>query len=266
MPTTRATHPMRRAVERAVRETGAILAGYFRNASLCHEFKSPRDLVSEADRHAERFLMAELARLDNIPFLSEEYHPRTALSSGPLWIIDPLDGTTNFVAGIPFYSVAVAHWTGRSIDLAVCFIPPAQELYYAEEGKGAFLNGAPIRASETSDPLHAVGAVGFADITKGLPKDTLGVFTSVVRKTRALRRLGSAVADLLYVARGSFDIFWEYGLSPWDVAAPSLIVKEAGGIVTDFDGGDDYIVGGSIIAANRHLYPFIRDEVRANFR
>ncbi len=257
---------MRRAVEQAVRETGVILSGYFRSASLSKEFKSPRDLVSDADRHAERFLMAELAKLDDIPFLSEEYNSRTALSSGPLWIVDPLDGTTNFIAGIPFYSVAVAHWNGQEIDLAVCLIPPVNELYCAEARKGAFLNGDPIRVSETSDPLHAVGAVGFADITKGLPKDTLGVFTSVVRKTRALRRLGSAVADLLYVARGSFDLFWEYGLSPWDVAAPSLIVKEAGGIVTDFDGGEDYIAGGSIIAANRHLYPFIRDEVRANFR
>ncbi len=257
---------MRRAVEQAVRETGAVLAGYFRDVSLRKEFKSPRDLVSDADRHAERFLMTELAKLDDVPFLSEEYHPRTALSTGALWIIDPLDGTTNFVAGIPFYSIAVAHWNGREIDLAVCFIPPLNELYAAEKGKGALLNGNPIRVSETNDPLHAVGAVGFADITKGLPRDTLGVFNSVIRKTRALRRLGSAVADLLYVARGSFDLFWEYGLSPWDVAAPSLIVKEAGGIVTDFDGGDDYIVGGSIVAANQRLYPFIRDEVRANFR
>jgi len=257
---------MRPPVESAVREAGRILSGYFRDNALQREFKSPRDLVSEADRHAERFLLEALAKIDNAPFLSEEYNPRTALSSRPLWIVDPLDGTTNFIAGIPFYSVAVAHWNGRAVDLAVCLIPPADELYRAEAGRGAFMNDAPIRVSDTADPLHAVGAVGFADITKNLPKDTLGVFNSVVRRTRALRRLGSAVADMLYVARGSFDLFWEYGLSPWDVAASSLVMTEAGGIVTDFDGGNDYIAGGSIIAANPRLYPFIRDEVRAHFR
>jgi len=256
---------MRQAIEAAIQATGNILSRYFRSEYLVREFKSRRDLVSEADRHAERFLMTELAKIHDVPFLSEEYNPQTVLRSGPLWIVDPLDGTTNFLAGIPFYSIAVAHWDGRAVDIAVCLIPPVGELYYAEKGKGAFLNNEPIRVSETSEPIHAVGAVGFADITKGLPKNTLKVFNSVICQTRALRRLGSAVADLLYVARGSFDLFWEYGLSPWDVAAPSLIVKEAGGIVTDFTGGDDYIAGGSIIAANRHLYPFIRNEVQAHF-
>lgn len=256
---------MRRPVEAAVRETGRILSTYFRNSALVGEFKSSRDMVSEADRHAERHLMAELAKIDDIPFLSEEYHPRTALSSGPLWIVDPLDGTTNFLAGIPFYTVAVAHWDGAKVDTAVCYIPPIDELYRAEFGHGAFLNDAPIRVSATDDPLHAVGAVGFADITKGLPKDTLAVFNSVIRKTRALRRLGSAAADMLYVARGGFDIFWECGLAPWDVAAASLIVTEAGGRVTDFDGGNDFIAGGTVIASNRALYDFIRDEVHRNF-
>ncbi|HNT28960.1 MAG TPA: inositol monophosphatase family protein [bacterium] len=256
---------MRRPVEAAVREAGRILTSYFRNDTLTHEFKSPRDMVSEADRHAERYLMAELAKIDDIPFLSEEYNPRTALSTGPLWIIDPLDGTTNFLAGIPVYTIAVAHWDGAKVDTAVCYIPPLDEMYRAEIGCGAFLNDAPIRVSDTADPLHAVGAVGFADITKGLPNDTLGVFTSVIRKTRALRRLGSAAADMLYVARGGFDLFWECGLAPWDVAAASLIVTEAGGIVTDFAGGDDFLAGGTIIASNRALYAFIRDEVHRNF-
>lgn len=253
------------AVDDIARRTGEILAVYFRNTALIQEFKSPRDMVSEADRHAERFLMAELAKVDDIPFLSEEYHPRTALSSGPLWIVDPLDGTTNFLAGIPFYSVSIAHWNGHAVDRAVCYIPPLGELFHAEIGRGAFLNGLPIRVSDTADPLRAVGAVGFADITKNMPKNTLAVFNSVVRKTRALRRLGSAVADMLYVARGGFDLFWECGLSPWDVAAASLIVTEAGGRVTDFNGGDDYIAGGTIIASNRALYGFIRDEVRDHF-
>jgi len=252
-------------VEDIARRTGDLLAGYFRNTALIQEFKSPRDMVSEADRHAERFLMAELAKVDPIPFLSEEYNPRTALSFGPLWIVDPLDGTTNFLAGIPFYSVSIAHWNGHAVDRAVCYIPPMDELFRADLGCGAFLNDEPIRVSDTADPLHAVGAVGFADITKNLPKDTLAVFNAVIRKTRALRRLGSAVADMLYVARGSFDIFWECGLSPWDVAAASLIVTEAGGRVTDFSGGTDYIVGGTIIASNRALYPFIRDEIREHF-
>lgn len=252
-------------LEQIIRNAGDILMSYFGKADIGKEFKAEKDLVSDADRHSERYLMEELSRIDNIEFLSEEYNPLRGFGGKPLWIIDPLDGTTNFLAHLTPFAISVAHYNGIEVDYAACYIPPYNEYFFAQKGGGAFMNGTPIRVSSESEAINAVAACGFADVTKNLPKNTLPVLNSVIMKTRALRRPGSAVTDLLYTARGSFEFFWEYGLSPWDVAAGALIVKEAGGIVTDFNGGDDFIANHSIIASNRGLYDFIREEIKNNF-
>ncbi|HNW82161.1 MAG TPA: inositol monophosphatase family protein [bacterium] len=248
-------------IEKAVRETGLKTLELFCSSGLKKRHKSSRDLVSEADELAERSLISALSKIENIKFLSEEFNPDTDLSA-PCWIIDPIDGTTNFIAGIPPYSISVAHYNGNEVDLGVCYLPVTDEMFTAEKGLGAFLNGIKIKVNEDSDPVNCVVATGFADIIHEDAVSTLDVFCSVIKKTRALRRLGSAVADLVYTACGKFAFFYEAGLAPWDVAAGSLIVKEAGGMVTDFYGNQNYLAGKTIIASNPLIYNFISDEIK----
>jgi len=249
----------------SVLEAGKIAGSMFLKPDLAKRFKSSRDLVTEADELVEKKLIESLRLIDDIPFLSEEFNPETTLDT-PCWIIDPIDGTTNFSSGIPFFAVSVAHFNGKSVDAGFAYLPATDEMFHAVEGKGAFLNGNKITTDAESNPLNCVGATGFADITHENEKSTLDVFNSVIKKTRALRRLGSAVADLVYTSCGRFSFFYESGLSPWDVAAGSLIVKEAGGKVTDFYGDDiKYITGKTIIASNQYIYSFIKKEIEENY-
>ena len=241
-------------------EAGSIAQKFFCSPELKKAFKSKCDLVSEADTTIEKMLLEKLKIVDNIGFLSEEFNPETSLSR-PCWIVDPIDGTTNFVAGIAPFAVSIAHYNGSEVDSAVCFLPVTNEMFYAEKGRGAFLNGEKISVNRESDPINCVGATGFADITQHGGTGTLPVFCSMVQKTRAMRRLGSAVTDLVYTACGKFAFFYEAGLSPWDVAAGSLVVKEAGGIVTDFSGGGSYLLGKTVIASNPQMYDFVKKEI-----
>lgn len=251
-------------IEKTVRDTGLATLELFCNPELKMKHKSARDLVTEADEMAERTLMKTLSEIENIKFLSEEFNPDTDLSS-PCWIIDPIDGTTNFVAGIAPYSISVAHYNGVEVDMGVCYLPVTDEMFTAQKGAGAFLNGRKIAVNTEHDPVNCVVATGFADLTHGDDISTLDVFCSIIKKTRAVRRLGSAVADLVYTACGRFAFFYEAGLSPWDVAAGSLIVKEAGGVVTDFSGSIDYITGKTIIASNPLMHKFILDEIKEHY-
>ena len=240
---------------------GETAKKFFCSPELKKSFKSKCDLVSEADLTVEKMLLERLKTIDNIDFLSEEFNPGTSLSK-PCWIVDPIDGTTNFVAGIAPFAVSIAHFNGSEVDLAVCFLPVTNEMFSAGKGKGAFLNGEKISVNKEKDPINCVGATGFADITQHGGTGTLPVFCSMVQKTRAMRRLGSAVTDLVYTACGKFAFFYEAGLSPWDVAAGSLIVTEAGGIVTEFSGGSNYILGKTIIASNTQMYDFVKTEIQ----
>lgn len=240
---------------------GETAKKFFCSPELKKSFKSKCDLVSEADLTVEKMLLERLKTIDNIDFLSEEFNPGTSLSK-PCWIVDPIDGTTNFVAGIAPFAVSIAHFNGSEVDLSVCFLPVTNEMFSAGKGKGAFLNGEKISVNKEKDPINCVGATGFADITQHGGTGTLPVFCSMVQKTRAMRRLGSAVTDLVYTACGKFAFFYEAGLSPWDVAAGSLIVTEAGGIVTEFSGGSNYILGKTIIASNPQMYDFVKTEIQ----
>lgn len=242
------------------KSAGNIAQKFFCSPELKKSFKSKCDLVTEADIAVEKMLLEKLKAIDNIDFLSEEFNPGTGLSK-PCWIVDPIDGTTNFVAGIAPFAISVAHYDGRKVDLAVCFLPVTDEMFSAEKGCGAWLNDEKIRVNSDDIAINCVGATGFADITQHGGTGTLPVFCNMVQKTRAMRRLGSAVTDLVYTACGKFAFFYEAGLSPWDVAAGSLIVKEAGGIVSDFSGGDDYILGKTIIASNPEMYDFVKNEI-----
>ena len=246
-------------------KAGVVAKKFFCSPELKKSFKSKCDLVSEADLTVEKMLLESLKTVDDIKFLSEEFNPGTALSE-PCWIIDPIDGTTNFVAGIAPFAISIAHYDGAGVDLAVCFLPVTNEMFAAEKGRGATLNGEKISVNKDCDPINCVGATGFADITQHGGTGTLPVFCNMVQKTRAMRRLGSAVTDLVYTACGKFAFFYEAGLSPWDVAAGSLIVKEAGGIVTEFSGGNGYILGKTIIASNPGMYDFVKTEIENSLK
>ena len=247
------------------RSAGITSEKFFCSPELKKSFKSKCDLVTEADVTVEKMLLEKLKTVDNIDFLSEEFNPKTGLTK-PCWIVDPIDGTTNFVAGIAPFAHSIAHYDGTEVDLAVCFLPVTDEMFSAEKGCGAWLNGEKISVNSEDRAINCVGATGFADITQHGGTGTLPVFCNMVQKTRAMRRLGSAVTDLVYTACGKFAFFYEAGLSPWDVAAGSLIVKEAGGIVTEFSGGGNYILGKTIIASNPKMYDFVKNEIENSLK
>ncbi|MFO7735256.1 MAG: inositol monophosphatase family protein [bacterium] len=248
-------------LQRTVMETGRFLSEQFGSKSLEITYKTRKDLVSDADKKAENMLIKALRSIDDIKLLSEEFHPDEKTTSSPMWIIDPLDGTTNYLSSIPLYAVSVAHYDGETIDCSACYIPSSGEYFSAIKGEGAYCNGVPVKVSSEKNIIDAVVATGFADLTKDMETCSLEIFHEIIKNTRAVRRMGSAVVDLLYTAVGRFDFFWEWGLSPWDVAAGGLIVSEAGGIVTDYKGGDNWVSGGTIIASNKELYKYIFETV-----
>jgi myo-inositol-1(or 4)-monophosphatase len=214
------------------------------------EHKGLHDLVSYVDRASEERIIAALqALLPESGFIAEE---GTSTKRGERfnWVIDPLDGTTNFIQGIPIYSVSIALMDGEELVIGVVYEVGQDECFYAWKDGGAFLNDKPIQVSSTVDTHHALMATGFPYTNfKNLDK-YMQYLSWAMTSTRGLRRLGSAAVDLSYVACGRFDAFFECDLKAWDVAAGAFIVQEAGGNVFDFDGGKNFIFGGQIIASN----------------
>ena len=236
------------------RESGRFMAEERKNfdASMV-EHKGLHDLVSYVDRASEVRIIAALQ--DLLPesgFIAEE-GTTTKRGERYNWVIDPLDGTTNFIQGIPIYSVSIALMDADELVLGVVYEVGQDECFYAWKDGGAHLNGKSIHTSTTSDTHHALMATGFPYTNfKNLDK-YMQYLSWAMTSTRGLRRLGSAAVDLSYVACGRFDAFFETDLKAWDVAAGAFIVKEAGGNVFDFDGGKNFIFGGQIIASNQSL-------------
>ena len=223
-----------------------------------------RELVTEADRATERVVVGGI--LEQFPdhsVLAEEgvltAQGQRSSASDWNWIIDPLDGTTNFVHGLPFFAVAIG-LTWRSVPVVgVVHAPVLGETFSAAHGLGATCNGAPIRVSRTSEMADALLATGFAYTRdQAGAVDNLERLRRIMPHVRDIRRCGSAELDLCYVARGSFDAYWEYGLAPYDVAAGAVIVREAGGVVTDIEGGDAWLFGGQVVASNGALHEAVR--------
>jgi len=219
------------------------------------EFKGrTNDLVSRADKEAETLFVEALEQL--IPeagFIAEE---GTSTRKGDRfnWIIDPLDGTTNYLYGIPCYCTSVALIDGDELVLGVIYDPERNECFSAVKGQGAKLNGEPIHVSRQANLSKSLIATGFPYDNRGRQREYLDILEKVNRNTRGIRRLGSAALDLAYVACGRFDAFYEYGLNPWDCAAGALIIKEAGGQVSDFKGEENYLFGSSILSTNGKIY------------
>lgn len=226
------------------------------------ETKGLHDLVSYVDKESEKRIIRQLSELlPESGFIAEE---GTSDKHGERynWVIDPLDGTTNFIQGVPVYAVSIGLLDGDELVLGVVYEVGMDECFYAWKNGGAYLNGELIRVSNIATSHDALLATGFPYSNFEQLDKYMSLLKWAMTEARGVRRLGSAATDLAYVACGRFDSFFEYDLKPWDVAAGVLIVKEAGGVVTDFGAGNDYLFGGEIIASNSLLAKLMQEKVR----
>jgi myo-inositol-1(or 4)-monophosphatase len=248
-------HPMLNTAVKAARKAGSIITrASFDLDKLTIRSKQQHDFVSEVDHAAEEAIIDVLK--DAYPdhgFLGEEsgYRDREA---DYLWVIDPLDGTTNFLHGLPQYCVSIGLLHKGAPQQAVVFDPNRNELFTATRGVGAYLNDRRIRVSKTDKIDNALVGTGFPFRQIGDVDDYLRMLKNIMKATSGVRRPGAAALDLAWVACGRLDAFWERGLSPWDMAAGALLIREAGGLVADLDGGENFLDKGHIVAANGKIF------------
>lgn len=217
--------------------------------------KGPGDFVSTADLRAERTLKTELQRArPGYGLLFEEGGAAEGSDPRHRWIVDPLDGTTNFLHGIPHFAISIALERDAEIIAGVVYEPTRDEMFWAEKGIGAYLNDRRLRVSARRQLADAVIGSGIPFRGRGDHPAYLETLARVMAATSGVRRMGAAALDLAYVAAGRLDGFWEFGLSPWDIAAGLLLVREAGGFVSDLSGGQTMMESGDMLAANNHLH------------
>ena len=253
-------HPTIDDLQSFARQAGELLrAGYGRSHEFQH--KGRIDLVTEYDRRSEELLLGLIrANFPGHAILSEESGKHTG-SEGHLWYVDPLDGTTNFAHGLPVFSVSMAYADEQGVRLGVVYDPTRDEMFSAERGQGARLNGAPLHVSPVDELLQSLLTTGFA-YENWVIETNLEHFARFQRLSQGVRRLGSAALDLCYVASGRVDGYWEVQVYPWDLAAGGLIAAEAGARVTSLQGGADYLTPPcSILAANPALHGRMGEEV-----
>ena len=226
--------------------------------------KGPSDFVSAADLRAEKVLRLELAKArPRFGFLMEESGEVTGEDGHHRWIIDPIDGTTNFLHGIPHFAISIGLEMDGEIIAGLVFNPITDETYYAEKGKGAFLNDKRLRVSSRGNLADSVIATGIPFNGRPGHKPFLKQLERVMGTVAGVRRMGTASLDLAYVAAGRYDGYWETGLQPWDVAAGIILVREAGGFITELDGGKNIIGSGNVIAGNPKIHKQLLDLVGA---
>ena len=248
---------LRDAATAFAREAGAIVrAGH--GAAHAPERKGANDLVTEYDRRSEALILARIAeRFPGHGVLAEE--SGAAGGAGAVrWIVDPLDGTTNFAHNYPFFCVSIGVEVAGALVAGAIYDPVRDELFAAAAGRGATLDGAPVRVSDVARLEDALLVTGFPYDVREHPDRHLGPFRAFLTRAQALRRDGSAALNLCYLAMGRFDGFWELSLSPWDVAAGTLLVREAGGTVTRWDGSAFDIDGRQILASNGRIHDAMR--------
>lgn len=243
-------HPMLNIAIRAARAAGdSIVREIDRVGDISIDIKGKNDFVTEVDRHAENIIIETIKNAyPGHSFLAEE--SGKSGDSEYLWIIDPLDGTTNFLHGFPHFAVSIALEHKGRLDQAVIYDPLKQELFTASKGKGAQLNNKKIRVSSRKNLDGALLGTGFPFRTDQELDKFINSFKSLFPHVAGIRRAGVASLDLAYVACGRLDGFWEYSLKPWDIAAGALLVQEAGGINSEINGGVDFLNTGSIVSAN----------------
>ncbi|MBF6058817.1 MULTISPECIES: inositol monophosphatase family protein [Thiomicrorhabdus] len=249
-------HPLVNIATQAALEAGEIIRHYQEHIDqLDIESKGKNDYVSQVDKQAENAIIQTIRKYHpNHAILAEESGRQGKENQGVEWIIDPLDGTTNFLHQFPQFSISIAVREKGKLQHAVIYDPMRDEMFTASRGQGAFLNNRRIRVSEQKDLDDSLLATGFPYHDFSYIDSYLASFKSFMQQTAGIRRAGSAALDLAYVACGRVDGFWEFNLKPWDIAAGVLLIKEAGGLATDFNGGENFLDSGNIMAANPKLY------------
>ena len=250
------------AVEAVVRAGDVMMARF--GQAIRVDKKGAIDLVTEVDVAIEREFRALISeRFPEHSVLGEELGGSDGVPSGPCWVFDPIDGTTNFAHGLPIFCSSLAFEIGGVAEIAAVYDPTRRELFTAERGGGARLNGQALRVSPASELVDAMLVTGFPYDVHSRVDEIVGLFAAFVGKARAVRRLGSAAIDLCYVAAGRMDGFWESDLKPWDIAGGALIVAEAGGTVTDLAGGAFSSRSRQVLATNGLLHPAMLDVIRS---
>jgi len=251
-----ALHPMLNVAIKAARAAGAIINRASMDLDILKiNTKAPNDFVTEVDQMAEEIIVQTL--LEAYPdhaILAEESGRGGAKDSEYVWIIDPLDGTTNFIHGFPVYCVSIALAHRGVVQQAVVYDPTRDDLFYATKGRGAFVNNRRLRVSKRTRMSDALVGTGFPFRRGDNPKRYLKMFEEVMAEVAGVRRPGAAALDLCYVAAGYYDAFFETGLQPWDVAAGSLIITEAGGLIGNFTGEADFLYQREVVAGSPKIY------------
>lgn len=237
-----------------IRQAGQICTNKQSTLSLEDvEFKSKKDLVTTIDKKVEDYLIKQINNKYPSHGIWGEETGNQMIDSDYQWIIDPIDGTTSFLHQQAYYSVSIAVRKHNKTIMSAVYAPAFDDLFYAEQTSGVFLNNDPVTVSSTTQLLHSVMATGFACMRSNLSDNNLKYFNQILPDIRDIRRYGSAALDLCYVGCGKIDGFWEMNLNPYDIAAGAFIVEQAGGIVTDFNGNKNYPENG-IIASNKNLH------------
>jgi myo-inositol-1(or 4)-monophosphatase len=249
-------------VQAALKAGRSLARDFGEVQNLQVSLKGPGDYVSQADRKAEEIIKAELSRArPTYDFLGEESGETKGSDGAHRWIVDPLDGTTNFLHGIPTFAVSIGLERNGEMVAGVIFNPAMDELYTAERGGGAFLNDRRLRVAARKKLVDAVVATGIPHLGRGHHGKFLIELRNVMGEVAGVRRTGSAALDLAYTAAGRFDGYWEKNISAWDIAAGLLMVREAGGFVSDLEGGNRMFETGTILAANEHIQKALKDVI-----
>lgn len=247
-------------IQQIAHEAGDLLMEHFGKVDI--EYKGEVDVVTAADRESEKLIVERLTKLWPDHDLMGEEGARRTSGSDYRWYIDPLDGTTNFAHGYPVFCVSIALECRGELIAGTVYDPTRREMFAAEKGSGAWLNDRAMRVSKTGRLAESLIATGFPS-QKRHKNPNIHFYHHITLQTHGVRRAGSAAMDLAYTAAGRYDGYWEFNLNPWDTAAGVLIVSEAGGIVTDLDGGAFDIASKEVVASNGILHPALLHELQA---
>ena len=253
-----------RVMVEAARKAGRSLSRDFGEVqNLQVSMKGPGDYVSQADRKAEEIIFTELSRArPGYSFLMEERGVVEGEDAQHRWIVDPLDGTTNFLHGIPIFAISIALERQGQLQAALVYNPAMDELYTAERGGGAFMNDRRLRVAGRTKLSDSVIGTGIPHLGRGHHGNALIELRNVMGEVSGIRRMGAAALDLAYVAAGRLDGFWESGLSPWDMAAGLLLIREAGGFASDREGGQEMLDTGNVVAGNETIHRVLLRQLR----